>query len=165
MRSYDWLIWVKKLTIGPMKNTRINAADALLNWKLARDSCCRVTASRHWRLALRRAAAHGWSCQWKVISGRLLQLRGAVGICLGISDAPMHSQQGFTKGMPRLLSLPTSKIADGCLSAATLHSDLWLRQLAVTLNVGNDVFPVHCTRITDFRYKCNGFLITLFRKL
>lgn len=46
-----------------------------------------------------------------------------------------------------------------------LFSDLWLRHLAVTLDFGNNVFPVHAPTITDYRYFGNAFLLSLFRKL
>lgn len=57
------------------------------------------------------------------------------------------------------------KVTDRGLAAAHLFSDLWLRHLAVTLDVGNNVFPFHAAMITAFRYFANAFLLSLFRKL
>jgi hypothetical protein len=79
--------------------------------------------------------------------------------------SPVQGNKRLTQRVAWLLGLSTRKITDGCLTTSTLKSDLRLRQLAVTLNFGNDDFPVHCKRITDFRYLCNGFLITLSRRL
>ena len=57
-----------------------------------------------------------------------------------------------------LVSFCVDKITDGCLTAPNFFSDLWLRHLAVTLDFGNYVFPVHASIITVSRY-----LSTLFR--
>ena len=73
--------------------------------------------------------------------------------------------QSRPKRIARLLCCTVHKIANRGLAAANFFSDLWLRHLAVTLDFGNNVFPVHGAIITAFRYFANVFLISIFRKL
>ena len=73
--------------------------------------------------------------------------------------------QSSAKRIARLLCCAVHEITDRGLSTAHFFSDLRLRHLAVTLDIGNNVFPVHAAMITAFRYFANVFLIPLFRKL
>ena len=89
--------------------------------------------------------------------GHLSHLLGA--------DFRQQRQDGLPKGMARLLGLAVYQVADRCLSASAFGRYLWLRQLAVTLDVGDDDVPLHLHIITDLRYFYNGVLIPLFRIL
>lgn len=57
-----------------------------------------------------------------------------------------------TKRVAWLVCFGVHEIADRGLAASDLFSDLWLRHLAVTLDFGNYVFPVHALIITANRY-------------
>jgi len=61
----------------------------------------------------------------------------------------------------RLVCFRVHKVADSGLATADLLSDLRLRHLAVTLDFGDYVFPVHAQTITAIRYLCNDFQIHL----
>ncbi len=73
--------------------------------------------------------------------------------------------QSSPKRISRLFGCTIHEITDRGLPTPNSFGDLWLRHLAVTLDVGNNVFPVHAATITGFRYVENVFLISLFRKL
>ncbi len=63
-----------------------------------------------------------------------------------------QGQQGCTKLIVWLLGFSKRQFTNGCLAAPNCFGDLWLRHLAVTLDVGNNVFPVHGESITGLRY-------------
>ena len=74
-------------------------------------------------------------------------------------------EQGVTQGPTRLLCAAIDQITDRGLAATDLFCDLGLRHFSVTLNFGNNVFPIHAATITDNRLIVNVFSIPLFRKL
>lgn len=96
-------------------------------------------------------------------------LRHGLGSCWGsgCSGANLAQQvkQGVAQRPARLLCAAVHEVADRGLTAAHLFGNLWLSHFSVTLNFGNNVFPVHSRTITAFRLFGNVFSIPLFRKL
>lgn len=69
---------------------------------------------------------------------------GRIWCCfVGVFDRPTQRKQRFTKRMPWLLSPTIRQAIDRCLGTSAFFGNLWLRQFAVTLYVGDDDFPVH----------------------
>jgi hypothetical protein len=96
--------------------------------------------------------------------------RGAHGLLRGWcscggADLAQQFEQSVTQRPARLLCAAVHEVADRGLTATHLFGDLWLRHFSVTLNFGNNVFPVHARMITAFRLFGNVFSIPLFRKL
>lgn len=71
-------------------------------------------------------------------------------------------EQCCTKRVIWLLCAAFGQIADGCLPTLNSSSNLRLRHLAVTLNFGNDLFPVHFAIITVSRYSSKRFFVIVF---
>ena len=126
---------------------------------------CAIGANASPGSANRHAGWRGRSTKVPAITGFALGLFISGLDQFGLGHSIKDCNQCFAKRMPWLFRFPAGEVADGCLSTTALHSDLRLRQLAVTLDFGNDVFPVHSPIITDFRYLANGFLIPVFRRL
>ena len=74
-------------------------------------------------------------------------LRHGLGSCWGsgCSGANLAQQvkQGVAQRPARLLCAAVHEVADRGLAASDLFRDLWLRQFAVTLDFGENVFPLH----------------------